>query len=64
MDSYLDLSFSYGGEHVLREIRESGPKNVRVDDTDACENSSGEVAACEHKVVVPGRGHAVDVDHS
>ena len=52
------------GEHVWREIRESGPKDVRVDDPDACEKSSGEVAACEHKVVVPGRGHAVDVDHS
>ncbi len=41
-----------------------GPKNVRVDCADACEKSSGEVAAREHEIVVLGRFHAVDVDHS
>jgi L-ascorbate metabolism protein UlaG (beta-lactamase superfamily) len=51
------------GEHVRRKIRESGPKNVRVDGADACEKSSGEGAARENEVVVLGRGQAVDVDH-
>ena len=51
-------------EHVRRKVWKSGPKNVRVDCADACEKSSGEVAAREHEVVVPGRFHAVDVDHS
>jgi hypothetical protein len=51
------------GEHVWREIRKSGPKNVRVDDTDACEENSGKSAAREGEIGVLGRGHAVDVDH-
>ena len=51
------------GEHVRREIRKCGPKNVRVDDTDACEENSGKSAARESEIGVLGRGHAVDVDH-
>ena len=52
------------GEHVRREIRKSGPKNVRVDYTDACEKNSGESAAREGEIGVLGRCHAVNVDHS
>ncbi len=39
------------GEHVRREIRKSGPKNVRVDCADACEKSSGEGAARENEIL-------------
>jgi hypothetical protein len=52
------------GEHVRREIGKGGPKNVRVDCADACEKSSGEGAARKGEIGVPGRCHAVNVDHS
>ena len=51
------------GEHVRRKVWKGGPKNVRVDWADACEKSSGEIAARKHEVVVPGCVHAVYVDH-
>ena len=52
------------GEHVRRVIRIGGPKNVRVDCADACKKSSGEDAAREGEIGVPGRRHAMKVDHS
>ncbi len=52
------------GEHVRREIWKCGPKNVRVGCADACQKSSGEDAAGEGEVGVPGRCNAVNIDHS
>ncbi len=51
-------------EHVRRDFRKSGPKNVRVGCADACQKSSGEVAAGEGEIGMLGCRHAVNIDRS
>ncbi len=51
-------------EHVRREVRKICPENVRDSCADVGQKSSGEVAAGEGEIGMPGCHDAVNVNHS